>query len=132
METLSLCSPNTNLESKTPECRPHPSRFVPPADSPAPFLECQQKTIWFLSLSSVKPSKGGGEIITVPACDDIIGSCPRKQKSLQDAEETSPTYDVTEKTVVEIKKRREGGVWKDKNKHLYIGTNNNTCSAFDF
>lgn len=49
-----------------------------------------------------------GEIITVPACDDIIGSCPRKQKSLQDDKETSPTYDVTEKTVIKIKKGRGG------------------------
>lgn len=42
-------------------------------------------------------------------CDDIIGSCPRQQKSLQDDKETSPTYDVTEKTVVEIKKGKGGG-----------------------
>lgn len=53
------------------------------------------------------PSEGGD--YSVPACDDIIGSCPGKQKSLQGDKETSPTYDVTEKTVVEIKKERGGG-----------------------
>lgn len=74
------------------------------------------------------PSEGGD--YSVPACDDIIGSCPGKQKSLQGDKETSPTYDVTEKTVVEIKKERGGG--EDKNKHLYIGNNNNICSAFSF
>lgn len=49
-----------------------------------------------------------GEITTVPACDDIIGSCLRKQKSLQDDKETSPTYDVTKKTVIKIKKGSGG------------------------